>query len=331
MTPLARTAIPAPKPKRMSAANVVRGPVATPLYILLYGEAKIGKSTFAASAPDPVWIELDNGTKELNVARYPKPHSFGDVLEALDDAAANFATNGFRTLVIEPLAHLEPLIANDVTGGVVVNTRAWGGGFRAYDNAIRDRVRVFFTAVERCWIAGLNIILIGHSKTKKFNDPEGPEYDRYELDVESPELSGKAIQTAQAIFFAKKEAFGKLDKDTKKIKAAGAGAHMLYTIGTAAYRAGNRWSLPSPMPLSWAAFEAAKANGVARRAEIITEIEAGLVAIGDEAVASTVRGWLRDGRDPAEVKNAVSAKLAELAEAAEESTGNETTNEETTS
>lgn len=331
MMPLQRPAAPgpkpAPKPKRMTVANVKRGPIAVPYFLLLYGEPKIGKSTFAAGAPDPVWIELDNGTHDLNVARYPKPASFAEVLEAVDDAAANGIASGFKTLVIDPLSHLEPLIANDVTGGQIVNTKTWGGGYNAYENAIRDRVRLFFATVERAWLAGLNVILIGHSKVKGFNDPEGPSYDRYELDVESKELSGLTRKSVQAILFAKKEAYGQIDKATKKAKAAGAGAHMLYTIGTPAFTAGNRWSLPPVMPLSYAHFAAAMANGEQRRAELLQQIEAGLEQIGDEAIAATVRGWLKDGRDPAEVHNAVAAKLAELSASTEEQTTETETNE----
>lgn len=339
MTPMTAAARPngAPRARRMTTANVRRGKVETPWWILLYAEPKVGKTTFAAGAPDPVFIELDNGTKELDVARYPKVTSFADVLEALEDAAVTAETSKregrpltFKTLVIDPLSQLEPHIHNDVTGGAIVNTKKWGGGFGAYENALRDRARVFFKAVERCWEAGMNIMLVGHARLKKREEADSPAYERWDLEGEIREMSGLAYKYAQAIFFARRETFGKVDPDTKKAKAAGAGIHMLYTVGTASFVAGNRWGLPPSMPLSWAAFAHAKANHEEQLAKTLAEIQAGLEAINDPTVTAKVNGYLADKHNPAQVLNAVRAKLAELAAAAEETAPEETKTDETT-
>lgn len=333
----------APRVKRMTGANITRGKVVTPWWILLYAEPKTGKTTFAAGTPDPIFIELDNGTKELDVARYPKPRSFADVLEALDDAATTAEKAKregkpltFRTLVVDPLSQLEPLIHLDITGGATVNTKKWGGGYGAYENAGRDRARVFMKAVERCWEAGMNIMLVGHARPKKFEDPEGPAFERWDLEGDIKELYGLAFKYSHAILFAKREAFGKIDPDTKKAKVQGAGVHMLYTVGSNAYRAGNRWNLPPSMPLSWPIFAAAKENGQAQIDAMNAEIETILTKINDPAVTEQVRGFQRDKHPPAAVLNALRAKLQrleeEVAAAAENATTteeNETNNQET--
>lgn len=302
----------APKPKRMTAANVTRGKLPSPWWILLYGEPKIGKTTFAAGAPSPVFISLDGGTTELDVARYPTPESFDEFREALDDVATHGIENGFRTLVVDPLAHVEPLIALKITDGKQVNPRTWGGGYGAYENAIRDHVRLIFADLQRVWAAGINILLIGHARVKKFSNPEGADFDVYDLDCESKEMNGKAFQLATAVLFARREIFAREEEKSKKFKAYGAAGHMLYTSGSAAFRAGNRWGLPPVMPLSWTMFAAEMARGESRNEDLKAQIEAGLAELGDPEATAKVRAWLADGAALADVANVVATKLSEI-------------------
>lgn len=308
---------PAPKPKRMTAANITRGRLPAPWWILLYGEPKIGKTTFAAGAPSPVFITLDGGTTELDVARYPRPESFDEFREALDDVATNGIANGFRTLIIDPLAHVEPLIAQKITEGKQVNTRTWGGGYGAYDNAVRDHVRLIFSDLERIRDVGINIMLIGHSRVKKFTNPEGADFDVYDLDCESKEMNSKAFQLSTAVLFARREVFAKPDETSKKAKAYGAAGHMLYTASSAAFRAGNRWGLPAVMPLSWSLFASAMARGEERIEELKASIEAGLAELNDAEATAKVRAWLADGADLADVANVIASKLKEVRETQE--------------
>jgi len=303
----------AQKKKSKTIADATRGKQQTPWYILLYGEPKVGKSTFASGSPSPIWIDLDNGSVDLDVARYPKPETFAELREAINDIAKNGKANGYQTLVIDPISHIEPLITLDITNGEIVNTKTWGGGYGAYDNAVRDRIHLFFSDIERAWCAGLNVMLIGHSRTKRFDDPAGPSYDRYELDVEAKSLAGLAVKNTKAILFARREVFGRQhDKaENKRIRAAGSGEHMLYTAATPGFLAGNRWNLPPEMPLSWPVFAAELARGPEREAELRAQIESGLTEINDPAVSEKVKKMLADGAVVADVANAVRVKLAE--------------------
>ena len=304
----------APKPKRMTVASISRGKLPSPWWILLYGEPKIGKTTFAAGAPSPVFITLDGGTTELDVARYPRPESFDEFREALDDVATNGVTNGFRTLVVDPLAHVEPLIASKITEGKQVNTRTWGGGYGAYENSVRDHVRLIFADLERVRDAGLNILLIGHARVKKFANPEGSDFDVYDLDCESKEMNAKSFQLATAVLFARREVFARQEEGSKKFKAYGAAGHMLYTASTAAFRAGNRWGLPPVMPLSWPTFAAEMTRGESRNEDLKAKIEAGLAELADPEATAKVRAWLAEGADLADVANIVATKLQEVLE-----------------
>jgi len=68
----------------MKISDIKKGKIEAPIRVLLYGPEKIGKSTFAANAPSPIFICGETGTEELDIARFPEPKSFNDVLACLN-------------------------------------------------------------------------------------------------------------------------------------------------------------------------------------------------------------------------------------------------------
>jgi hypothetical protein len=302
----------APAKRRMSLDNVVQGRIKSPFRIVLYGPEKVGKSTFAAGAPSPVWLGADVGTEHLDIKRLPVPQSWRDVLEACTEVEERGLSLGFKTLVVDPIGWLEQFVHVDVTGDANVPLKTWGGGFGAGFSAAVDRWRVFIKALERVRAAGLNIILIGHATVKKFEDPEGPGYERYEIALENKAVAGVLKQWADHILFAKRESFGKVDPTSKKAKAFGSAARMLHTEWTPAYDAGNRAELPPEMPLSWDAFATALASGEKRVEELRAQIEEGLRELADAEVEQKVRAWLNERSfSIGDIANAVAAKLGE--------------------
>ena len=303
-----------PKPtSRMSLANTRDGILDSPMRILIYGGEKIGKSTFAAGAPAPVWLGADAGTDHLSIRRLPQPETFKEVLEGIHEVATNGKAAGIKTLVLDPLNWFEALVVADVVGDSGKTLAEWGP-YGKGTQAAMDRWRQLKNALEQAWVAGLNVILCAHSHVKKFEDPEGPGYERYELAM-NKDAAGMFKQWVDAILIARPDSFGKIDPTTKKAKAYGSSARMLYTELNPAYDAGNRWRLPSEMPLSWAAFIEAKTEGQKQLGVLRKQIEDGLRELNDPEVEKKVRLYLADPKnDVAEIANAVAAKVAERRE-----------------
>ena len=89
---------------RMSLKNVTRGVVKKPLRVVVYGPPGVGKTTFASQAPNPIFLPVEDGTDFLDVARFPKPKTFDDVLEAILArlATARSVRMNFLTFVLHP-------------------------------------------------------------------------------------------------------------------------------------------------------------------------------------------------------------------------------------
>lgn len=301
----------APVPKRRMSLDAVReGRIKAPFRLLCYGPEKVGKTTFACGAPNAIHMGADSGTEHLNIKRMPSPETFKDVMEGFEEVASRGKSKGFETLVVDPIGWIEPMMIQDFTGSPTGNLATWGGGHGAGYNALGDRYRLFLSGAERVWKAGMNVILVAHATVKVFNDPEGPGYERYELAVDK-RGAGPLKQWVDAILFCKREAFGKTDEQ-KKTKAYGSAAHMLHTKWSPAYDAGNRYTLPETMPLSWDAFASALAKGEVEAAALREQIEAGVRELGDPEIEKKVRAYLADPRmDVADIANSVAAKLGE--------------------
>ena len=65
--------------------QITKGKVKRAVRTVLYGVAGVGKSTFASNIPDALFIDTESGTDSMDVARLPKPESWSDLQEELED------------------------------------------------------------------------------------------------------------------------------------------------------------------------------------------------------------------------------------------------------
>jgi hypothetical protein len=216
---------------------------------------------------------------------------------------------GVKTLVMDPLNWFEPLVTADVVGDSGKALASWDGGYGRGADASMDRWRLIKKSLERIWSAGMNVILCAHSQVKKFEDPEGPGYERWELAM-AKGPAGLFKQWVDAVLFARPDTYGRMDQTSKKVKASGTDARILYTEHCPAFDAGNRWRLPRELALSWSAFIEAKEEGERQLRVLRAQIERDLQELGDPEVEKKVRAFLSDPKlDVAEIANALTVKL----------------------
>ena len=232
------------KASRMTLASVVSGVKRAPARVLIYGVPKVGKSTWAAGAPAPIWLGLDAGTEHLDVARFPEPESFEDVLEAIRTLEGE---HPYKTLVVDPVNWIEPLIWKHLcskNNWADIEAPGYGKGY----TAAVDVWRTFVAALDRLRERGMHVVLVGHSTIKTLKNPEGDDYDRYQLPIHD-KAAGLLTSWSDCILFAQHEIDAKKERGSSKVKAIGTGYRLLRTQPAAAYEAGNRFSLQDPLPL----------------------------------------------------------------------------------
>ena len=242
--------------------KIKRGPVqGAPLSVLIYGIDGVGKTTFGAQAPKPVFISAEEGTELLDVARFDAITTFRQVEEVVE--GLTLENHDFQTLVVDSVDWLEPLIWKDVC-----DTNSWksveDAGFGKGYLAALTLWKTFLGQLDRLKREKkMNIVLIGHSELKTFHDPNHLEsYDRYQLKLNAKASALLREWVSSVLFSAFHVAVSK-DKNAPKAKAFSNGDRLIYTTRTPAYDAKNRFSLPEELPLSWLEFETA-----ARRLEV---------------------------------------------------------------
>lgn len=246
----------------ISLASIRRSTAIQAPRIVVYGVHGIGKSTFGACAPAPIFLPTEDGLGALDAPAFPLAKSFAEVLEALGSLYSE--PHDFKTLVVDSLDWLEPLIwahTCELGGKKSIEDFGYGKGYleavthwRAYLdglNALRnDR--------------GMTIIQIAHTAIKRFDSPETEPYDRYEIKLHQ-RAAGLVQEWADCVLFANYRVMTTATDvgfNAKVRRAIGGGERLLHTTERPAYLAKNRYSLPETLPLTWQAFSDAMTTAV---------------------------------------------------------------------
>lgn len=241
--------------KKYTLADVHGGKRERPFRIMVMGTEGVGKSTFAADSPSPAFLCPEDGTNQLDVQRLPTPEEWLDVFDILDIFEDE---TPFQTLVVDTVDWVEPLIHAHVcklAGKAAIEDIGFGKGYVA----ALDHWRSFLARLDALRDRkNLNVILLAHTAIRTFTNPEGDNFDRYELKVHKG-AAGLMKEWCDAVLFARREIA--TAKDGSKAKAFSDGQRVLHTEWAAAYDAKNRYGLPPSIPLHWETFEAAMRAG----------------------------------------------------------------------
>lgn len=222
--------------------------------VLVYGVEGIGKSTFAAGAPNPVFIQTEDGLGSLQVDHFPIATKASDVLDAI--GALFEQDHNFQTVVIDSLDWLETFIWRDIESKHDAKDLAYGKGAMIAAERWRE-ILDGLNALRN--IKGMAVVLIAHTEIKRFDSPEVEPYDRYQPKLQA-RSSALVREWCDAVLFANYRTIVKKDEvgfNKTNNRGISTGERLLYTAERPAYMAKNRYSLPESIPLSWEAFEQA--------------------------------------------------------------------------
>lgn len=245
----------------ISLAHLQRGRSARAPKVIIYGGPKVGKSTFAAGAPDAVFIQTEEGLDALDVTRFPLAQTFDDVLGAVETLATE--EHDFSTVVLDSLDWTEPLVwAAIAKGAGVTSIEDVGGGYgKGYVEALKlwkDLLNgLDYLRNER----SMAVVIIAHDEIRRMTPPDGEPYDYAALKLHK-RAAAIVEEWADVIGYAaprmaiRKDDLGFNKKHARAVAAPG-DQRTLYLGQNPAYVSGNRYGMPNEIPLDWSAFAAA--------------------------------------------------------------------------
>ena len=228
------------------AIPITKGKVETAKKVIIYGPEGIGKSTLASNFPDPVFIDTEDSTKELDVARYPTPASWTDIVNYVEDCATEAPCH---TIVIDTADWAELLCIKhtcDKLGVKGIEDVGYGKGYVYLSENFNELLK----ACDKCITAGINVVFTAHAFMRKFEQPdEMGAYDRWEMKLtkkDAPMLK----EWADMVLFCNYKTNVITDQATKSKKATG-GSRVMYAAHHPCWDAKNRYGLADSMPMSF--------------------------------------------------------------------------------
>lgn len=298
-----------------------RGRIHSPPRLLLYGVEGVGKSTLAAAAPKPIFLDIEGGADHIDVARYTWrdgadgciPRTLTDVYMALADLGRH--EHEFETLVIDTLDALEPLVwafvcdqysgkkgAINKSGKKLTSIEDFGFA-KGYIVAV-DEWRKLCSMFDRLRAArGMSIILLGHSHIRTYKNPIDEDYDRFYLRVHD-KSAGMLKEWADVVgFCAFEELADRLDGEHRS-RGVSTGRRLIHLTRSAAWDAKSRIALPDEIEIDleapWQPFADALSVGSSTGPkELRALIEAELTRVGDALTRQKVEAAMTKAGDDA--------------------------------
>ncbi len=227
--------------------QINRGRVNRPQKVVIYAPEGLGKSTIASQLPSPLFIDLEQGTHHLDVARV-EPTNLTQVEDLLVALANRKVEGGFKTLVIDTIDWLEELVVKQVCDDGKKNSIEDFGYGKGYIH-LAEKMSTLLAKLDSVAAAGMDVVLLAHSQVKKFEAPDDAKaYDRYELKL--LKTVGPLIKEwCDALLFANWKTNVK-QPDEGRAKGLGGKERKLYATHTAAWDAKNRHGLKDEEPFT---------------------------------------------------------------------------------
>ena len=241
----------------ISLSSLERRTANRPPRLLVYGPPGLGKTTLASEFPDPVFVQVEDGTPGgLELVSFGHLQSFGEVMEALTSLLSD--DHDFQTVVIDSLDKLEPLVWAQVCADNKwdsIESVGYGKGYVAADAIWTE----FLSVCRDLRLRGLTTVHIAHSDIGRFDDPQTASYSRYDIRLHKRALALLQDEVDAILFLNQDVTIRKQDggfTDSKKekagvitgiIKGTGGGTRWIYAEGRPSFVAKNRYGMPDRM------------------------------------------------------------------------------------
>lgn len=214
--------------------------------VVIYGEGGIGKSSLAALAPKPIFLDCELGTSKLDVPRVGGVSSWQDMRDALHEPSI---WRDCRTVVLDSgtasqewaTEHTIRTVKHDKGKPVTsIEDYGWGKGYvHVYETFL-----ALLGDLDAHVRAGRNVVVICHQTVERAPNPDGEDFLRYEPALQQPPKAGRIRDRVQQ--WTDHLLFIQYDKKVKDGKAEGKGTRTIWPQALPTYWAKSR-SLRDPI------------------------------------------------------------------------------------
>ena len=226
--------------------KITSGKVSRAQKVVIYGSEGIGKSTLASRFPNPLFIDTEGGTAQLDVRRIEKPGSFDGLVSVVNEVAADPSI--CKTLILDTADWAEQMCIVGVCAKYKKSGIEDFGYGKGYTYLAEEYSRLL-NAFDAVIAAGIHVVITAHAKMRKFEQPdEMGAYDRWEMKL-SKQVAPLLKEWCDLLLFCNYKTIVVASKnDTKKAQG---GKRIIHTTHHPCWDAKNRHGLPDEIDLDY--------------------------------------------------------------------------------
>jgi hypothetical protein len=227
--------------------QITRGVVPRAQRVVIYGVESVGKTTLAAQTPNPLFLDVEDGTSHLDVPRL-SVNTWSTLEQAVKEVAAG--GHDYRTLVVDSADWAEKLAVEDMLARDKKNSIEDYGYGKGY-TILAEKMARWLALLDSVIARGIHVALIAHAKVARHEPPDGMQaYDRFELKL-TKQSSPLIKEWADALLFANFKT-RIVEAESGKAKGVGGKERVIYTQRSAAWDAKCRVpGVPEEIPMTW--------------------------------------------------------------------------------
>lgn len=233
--------------------EIIKGKQLKAQKLTVYGPEGIGKSTFASKFPDPIFIDTEDSTVNMDVARFQKPTSWTMLRQQVDYVQKNPTI--CKTLILDTADWAERLCIEHICSKAQVDGIEGFGYGKGYVYLEEEFGRLL-NQLQDIIDIGINVVVTAHAEIKKIEQPEEiGGYDHWQMKLEKKTMP-LLKEWADILLLANYKVYV-VNVDNQgaqkgKNKAQG-GKRVMYTTHSPWWDAKNRHDLPDELPFEYKA------------------------------------------------------------------------------
>jgi hypothetical protein len=235
----------------MSIMSSIGKPADRPVLVTICGDSGTGKTTLAATFPNPIIIRAEDGLQAIPEARRPDAFPLLNTVDDLWEQLKGLINekHDYQTLVVDSVTALERLFVQHVVDSDPKKPKGIQQAHGGY-GAGRDAVSIMHGRVRKAagLLAdkrGMHTVFVAHADTARIEPPDTDAYMRYTLRLHEKSMPAY-VDDVDIVGFLKLETFT-TGNDGERKKAISDGTRVIITYATAANVSKNRFGITEPL------------------------------------------------------------------------------------
>ena len=233
--------------------NTISKPKNRAMLCTILGDAGLGKTSLAATMPNPIFIRVEDGLQAI--PEESRPDAF-PVVATVDDiwnqiTALIKEEHEYKTVVIDSVTALERLFTAHIVDSDPKKPKSINQALGGYGAGLTAVAALHGRLRKACGILnskkGMHVVFIAHADTETIDLPDSDPYTRYSLRLGKRSMA-PYVDDVDLVGFLKLQAFTTGDGERKKVISDG--SRILSVTATASNVSKNRYNIKQDMPVS---------------------------------------------------------------------------------